>query len=115
MEALVFYLKKINYKINFERSVSFTNSPILSLIYLESTIIFSPDLSVAVKPWKGEAPSPHALNCHRGEALANILNCFGFWGEVANLSWGSQSHKKLSNFATSGKNSIVYEENRIAE
>ena len=49
MEALVFYLKKINYKINFERSVSFTNSPILSLIYLESTIIFSPDLSVAVK------------------------------------------------------------------
>ena len=42
-------LKKINYKINFERSVSFTNSPILSLIYLESTIIFSPDLSVAVK------------------------------------------------------------------
>ena len=34
---------------NFDKSVSFTNSPILSLIYLESTVIFSPALSVAVK------------------------------------------------------------------
>ena len=41
-------LKK-NYKINLDKSVSFTNSPIFSLIYFESTVIFSPALSVAVK------------------------------------------------------------------
>ena len=42
-------LKKNNYKINFERSVSLTNSPKFSLMYFESTTIFSPDRSVAVK------------------------------------------------------------------
>ena len=47
-EPFIFFWEK-NYKINFERSVSFTKFSRLLFIYFLLIIIFSPDLSVAVK------------------------------------------------------------------
>ena len=47
--AFYIYLKKKTYKINFDKSVSFTKLSKFLLIYSLLIIIFSPDRSVAVK------------------------------------------------------------------
>ena len=48
-EVLFIFFKKKNYKINFDKSVSLTKLSRFLLIYSLLIIIFSPDLSVAVK------------------------------------------------------------------
>jgi len=71
-----------------------------------------------VERWNGEAPSPHTLNCHRGEALANIFELLRILGGSCEPSLGFAKPQQIEQLCcgnTSGKNSIAYEENRIAE